>query len=167
MGHEISANEPVFISQKSLTHMYWVISGDLNYHRGERNLVAVDVDDWFGEHTMWTNEWMSCGDLVTVSPCSILLVGVHAIRTAVQENGELWALMCAYAKGSLDWLLQLDASMFTDHFNNEDYRPLVQGWLSDGFTLIKSSGVDNASPKRESKLSGFQTKFAKRLSLNT
>jgi hypothetical protein len=139
---DVAANEQIFAVRAALEQLLFIVSGTLCYGTEKKDIQVVK-DDWLGEHAMWVNEWTSCGQLGTINHCVMITVNVSMYRTTVQENGDLWALMTAYAKGFFDWLLQLDASKFTDHFRSTDEREAAEVYVTDGLKMIQAAaGVD-------------------------
>jgi len=103
-----ACKDVLFREQNWATHMYFVVSGDIEYTRPASNglddmTLSLGSNDWLCEHALWV-QWMARGTAIATNDCEIILVDCATFGETVCSDAVLWALASHYADNYSDWL---------------------------------------------------------------
>jgi len=83
--HDLLSKQDLFMKGDHCTRMYFIISGNLSYIRGQV-IVPVHKGDWVSEAALWLPSWEHRGRLAASSVCDIVGMESGASRIMVQSS---------------------------------------------------------------------------------
>lgn len=146
----LARDDSLFFCGESGAHMYFVITGELQYvwkissmisviaeEAIERRASTVDnkrplvkKDDWMCEPALWT-QWHHVGDVHSMTECTLVVLDSEQFGDVICANGAMWKTSAAYARKYIRYLNGLSTAYISDVAGGSDDYAKLSSFVVD------------------------------------
>lgn len=155
---QLAKHDPLFIAGEQATHVYFVVTGRLEYIRvdskgGQQQEQVDHTEDWIAEPVLWMKTWWHLGDLMAEFECDLLLLNPSKFCTIVHLNPPAFRLASTYAKSFIDWIRNEDPDNLSDISQGEKIGERLQSFMQEAELPTIPAALDGKLLKSSSHLS--------------
>jgi hypothetical protein len=120
--------ETIFLPHELAQHMDFVVAGNLRYTRTCEATHSEIVEwvtmgeDWITEPAVWTEEWITLGELIAACVTEMLEVSQKEFAEAIKRTPHVFAVVSAYASNFMKRLNSIDHDNLSDIIQGDKVR---------------------------------------------